>query len=56
MKNSNLHELSNSELKSIYGGGLLGIVIGVAGLALACATALGYYNGKQDCMPPPCTE
>lgn len=49
-------ELSKSELQETNGGGLIGLAIGVTGLVLACATALGYYNGKKDCMPPPCTD
>ena len=56
MKNLNLEELKTSDLKEINGGGLIGIAIGVAALVIACATALGYYDGKKDCMPPPCTE
>lgn len=55
MKHANLEEIKTSELKKI-GGGLIGIAIGVAGLVLAGATALGYYDGKEDCIPPPCTE
>lgn len=56
MKHLNLKEINTSELKKINGGGLIGIAIGVAGLVIAGATALGYYDGKEDCMPPPCTE
>lgn len=56
MKYSNLKGISTSELRKINGGSLIGIAIGVAGLVIAGATALGYYDGKEDCMPPPCTE
>lgn len=56
MKHANLEKLATSDLKQINGGGLIGIAIGVAGLVIAGATALGYYDGKEDCIPPPCTE
>lgn len=56
MENLNLEEVKTSDLKNINGGGLIGIAIGITGLVLACATALGYYDGKKDCLPPPCTE
>ena len=38
------------------GGGLIGVTIGICALILAGATALGYYDGKKDCIPPPCTD
>jgi len=56
MNHSNLKDIKTTELKNINGGGLVGLAIGVTGLVLACATALGYYNGKKDCIPPPCTD
>lgn len=53
IKNFNLEEIGKAELKKINGG-LIGTVCAIAGLALAGAATLGYYNGKKDCMPPPC--
>ncbi len=50
----NLEEIRTSELKEINGG-IIGTVCAIASLALAGAAALGYYHGKQDCPPPPCT-
>jgi hypothetical protein len=56
MKNLNLEEIQTTELKKINGGGLIGITVGICALILAGATALGYYDGKKDCIPPPCTD
>lgn len=56
MKNLKLYKLDQRELKSINGGGWAGIAIGVAGLLIAGAAAVGYYDGKTDCPPPPCED
>jgi len=52
-KINNLEVVDHEELKSINGGGI-GVALGIAGLILTGAAALGYYDGKKDCMPPPC--
>ncbi|MCC5904985.1 MAG: class IIb bacteriocin, lactobin A/cerein 7B family [Balneolaceae bacterium] len=52
-KKYNLRKIENSELKEINGG-VIGAVVGIAGLVLAGATALGYYDAKRNCIPPPC--
>ncbi len=49
-----LKELSTEDKKLIEAGGWIGIAIGVFGLVLTSAAAKGYYDGKNDCMPPPC--
>lgn len=56
MKKSKLCELNQKELKLINGGGWQGLVIGAAALIIAGAAAVGYYDGKADCPPPPCED
>jgi len=51
----NLNVLSTQEAGQIYGGGWIGVVIGICSLVIAGAAAKGYYDGKMDCDPPPCT-
>lgn len=53
-KKNNLRYITTSELKEINGGGFIALTIGIAGLVLTGAAALGYYDGKKDCIPPPC--
>lgn len=53
IENYNLKKIKKSELKEI-GGGVIGVAVGIAALVLVGATALGYYDGKKNCMPPPC--
>lgn len=58
IENFDLEKIGKTELEKINGGGFvvgtIGAVCAVAGLALAGAAALGYADGKGDCMPPPC--
>jgi lactobin A/cerein 7B family class IIb bacteriocin len=50
-----LEEIRTPELKKINGG-IIGTACAIVGLALTATVAYGYYEGKQDCPPPPCTE
>lgn len=54
MENLNLYKLEEEELKLIDGGTWLGAVFGAAAVLVVAAHALGYYDGKADCPPPPC--
>lgn len=54
---NNLKEISTVELKEIYGGGILaaiGVVTAIAAVGYSSAYYVGYYDGKEDCLPPPC--
>ncbi len=49
-----LIELTSENCKYINGGGWGSAIIGAAALIIAAAAAIGYYDGKEDCLPPPC--
>jgi hypothetical protein len=52
--NNKLTELNLKDCRRITGGGWPSVLLGAAALIVTCAAALGYYDGKQDCLPPPC--
>ncbi|MEX1269885.1 MAG: hypothetical protein WEA56_12815 [Balneolaceae bacterium] len=49
-----LIELSTEETKQIKAGGWVGATAGAAAALLAAAYYIGYSDGKDDCLPPPC--
>lgn len=49
-----LKMIDKPELIKIKGGGIISATVGIAVLVLSGATALGYYDAKKNCMPPPC--
>jgi len=54
---NDLKEIGTVELKEVYGGGILaaiGVAAAIAAVGYSGAYFAGYYDGKEDCLPPPC--
>lgn len=49
-----LIELSTEDLKQIEGGGWLSAAAAAAAALVSGAFYMGYADGKDDCLPPPC--
>jgi len=47
-------ELSTEDLKQIDGGGWLSAAAAAAAALVSGAFYMGYADGKDDCLPPPC--